>query len=311
MSKVIAPVLVFTILSVMVLAASAEAKSEFERTLDSLFVVASSMEITYQSMRDSAMNAIAAHGANAVPYLIEKFATKSSWDRWTVIWIFQRIGSPAVPLLLEALKRPDDLVVQRVAWALGDIKDSGAVDGLIGVCRHTCWQVRDEAVASLGRIGSTRAAETARGALQDTIGQVRKSAVVSCGQLKVTAAVRELVHALGDDFYGARLTAISSLLQLDTATVLAALADSLASPDAGIGNSVCRALGEIGSDEAVTLLSSQLDSADPVRRIHAALALTKADPKDECGYLGKYLQQETDRLARLKIESALQPLARE
>ena len=311
MSKVIANGVLFTILLIMVLSPSIEAKSDFERTLDSLFVVASSAEIQYQDLRDSAMNTIAAHGANAVPYLIEKFATKSSWDRWTVIWIFQRIGSPAVPLLLEALKRPDDLVVQRVAWALGDIKDSGAVDGLIGVCGHTCWQVRDEAIASLGRIGNARASETVRSALQDTIGQVRKSAVVSCGQLKVTAAVRELVHALGDDFYGARLTAVTSLLQLDTAAVMAALADSLESPDAGIGHMACRALGKIGNEEALGLLSGQLGSRDPLRRTHAALALTQADPKDECGFLAMYLEQETDRLARLQVQSALRPVASE
>jgi HEAT repeat protein len=311
MSKVIANAVLFTILLIMAMSPSSEAQGEFKRTLDSLFVVASSAEIQYQSLRDSAMNAIAAHGVNAVPYLIDKFTTKSSWDRWTVIWIFQRIGSPAVPLLLEALKRPDDLVVQRVAWALGDIKDSSAVDGLIGVCGHTCWQVRDEAVASLGRIGNARAAEAVKGALQDTIGQVRKSAVVSCGQLKVASAVGDLVHALGDDFYGARLTAISSLLQLDTATVLVVLADSLASPDVRVGHMVCRVLGEIGTDEAVTLLSSQLDSDDPDRRNQAALALTKVDPKDECGYVSKYRQQETDRAALLKIESALSPIVSE
>ena len=305
MSKVIATNLLLAILLVAMIAPDAAAKSDFDRTLDSLFVIASSMEIMYQNMRDSAMNQIASYGVNAVPYLIEKFTTKSSWDRWTVIWIFQRIGSPAVPLLLEALKRPDELVVQRVAWALGDIKDSSAVDGLVGVCHHPCWQVRDEVVGSLGRIGAARACETVMEALQDTIGQVRKSAVVSCGQLKVVDAVEELVHALGDEFYGARLTAINSLLLLDTTSVMAVLADSLNSPNVGIGHMVCRVLGEVGNEEALTLLSGQLDSIDPARRMHAALALTMAGPKDECGFLGKYLEQETNRLVRLKIESAL------
>ena len=305
MSKVIATKLVLAILLVMTVQPAAAAENDFERTLDSLFVVASSAEIMYQDMRDSAMNQIASHGVNAVPYLIDKFTTRSSWDRWTVIWIFQRIGSPAVPLLLEALKRPDELVVQRVAWVLGDIKDSSAVDGLIGVRHHPCWQVRDEAVGSLGRIGSARAAETVLEALQDTIGQVRKSAVVSCGQLKVADAVEELVNALGDGFYGARLTAINALLQLDTVRVVAVLADSLESLDVGIGHMACGVLGKIGNEDALTLLSGQLDSSDPARRTHAALALTIADPKDECGFLGEYLEQETDRLARLKVESAL------
>jgi len=305
MLKVIFKYLVFAFLVAVAIAPAVAAKSDFERTLDSLFVIASSAEIKYQSMRDPAMNEIAAHGVNAVPYLIEKFATKSSWDRWTVIWIFQRIGSPAVPLLLEALKRPDDLVVQRVAWALGDIKDTSAVEGLMGVCRHTCWQVRDEAVASLGRIGDRRASDTVIAALQDTIGQVRKSAVVSCGQLKAASAVEKLVSALGDEFYGARLTAVDALLQLDTAEVINVLVDSLGSSDAALGNMICRVLGKIGNEEALTLLAEQLESPDSGRRIHAAMALTEADPEDKCGFLKKYLESETDRLSRQKIESAL------
>jgi HEAT repeat protein len=305
MSKVIATNLVLAILLVAMIAPEAAAKSEFDRTLDSLFVVASSMEIMYQNMRDSAMNQIASYGVNAVPYLIGKFATKSSWDRWTVIWIFQRIGSPAVPLLLEALKRPDELVVQRVAWALGDIKDSSAVDGLIGVCHHPCWQVRDEAVGSLGRIGSARASETVREALRDSVGQVRKSAVVSCGQLRVTDAAGELVHALSDEFYGARLTAVNSLLQLDTVAVMTVLTDSLTSSNAAVGHMICQVLGRIVNEESLMLLAGQLDSSDLARRTHAALALTQVDPKDECGFLKKFLDSETDRLARLKLESAL------
>jgi HEAT repeat protein len=74
---------------------------------------------------------------------------------------------------------------------------------------------------------------------------------------------------------------------------------------------VCRVLGEMGNDQALTLLSDQLEAADPARRLSAALALTRADPKDECGFLAEYLEHETDRLARLKVESALNPIARE
>ncbi|MEW5795546.1 MAG: HEAT repeat domain-containing protein [Candidatus Zixiibacteriota bacterium] len=304
MNVILALALVAIIVSVA-LAPAVNAQSGFERTLDSLFVVASSAEIQYQDMRDSAMNQIAAYGVNAVPYLIDKLSTKSSWDRWTLIWIFQRIGSPAVPLLLEALRRPDDLVVQRVAWALGDIKDTSAVDGLIGVCGHSSWQVRDEAIAALGRIGQARASGAVLRALEDTIGQVRKSAVVSCGQLRVAEAVEELVHRLGDDFYGARLTAANSLLQLDTAAVLRVLKDSLESTNPMVGHMACRVLGRIGGDEALSLLIEQAESIDLVRRAHAAVALAKADPNDECAFRRQYLETEPDRLARLQVESTI------
>jgi HEAT repeat protein len=274
-------------------------------------VIASSGEVKYEKLRDPAMDQIAGLGVAAVPHLIDKFTTKSARERWTVIWILQRIGSPAVPDLLGALSRPDDLVVQRVCWALGDIGDTAAVEGLMGVANHSSWQVRDEAVGALGKIKDTRAARVVTAALMDTIGQVRKSAVVSCGQLGAQEAVEELTHALGDDFYGARLAAVNSLLLLDTTLALVVLADSINSADSQVGHLACQVLGRIGIDDALRLLVAQLSSPDPQRRAHAAVALAEADPLDNCGYLLKYLATEPDRLVRLKVESVLNPVRHE
>jgi HEAT repeat protein len=213
-----------------------------------------------------------------------------------------------VPDLVRALGRSEDIVVKRVCWALGDIKDSSAVEGLMQVCDHPSWWVREYAVEALGKIGDGAASEVVLAALKDTIGQVRKSAVVSSGQLQINEAVEELAHSLGDDFYGARLMAVSSLLRLDTALVLQTLADSLISPNRLVGDLACQVLGEIGSDEAMALLLTQLSSIDPNRRAQAAVALVTADPLDNCGFRKNYLDRETDRLVRLKIESALKNL---
>lgn len=305
MSKVILNCCSGAILLLTLAASTGRADSSLKRQVDSLFVIASSGEVKYQDLTDPAMDQIAAFGAEAVPILIDKFTTKSARERWTVIWILQRIGSPAVPDLVRALKRSDELVVQRVCWALGDIKDSSAVDGLMEICNHSRWQVRDQAVEALGRIGHQKASRVVMEALQDTIGQVRKSAVVSCGQLRVNEAAEELAGALGDEFYGARLMAVNSLLQLDTALVLTTLADSLNSQDTSVGNLACSVLGRIGGDDAMQWLLAQTSSSDPERRAHAAVALIQADPLDNCRFRSQYYDAETDRLVRLKIESAL------
>ncbi len=283
----------------------AEAQTPLDRQLDSLFVIASSAEIHYQDLREPAMDEMATYGADAVPFLVGKFETKSAWERWTVLWIFQRIGATAVPGLLQALKLSDGMVVQRVCWALGDIGDSSAVDGLMGVADHERWQVRDQALQALGKIGDTKAGPVVVQAFEDTIGQVRKSAVVTAGQLKLKEATVALVHELGDDFYGARLMAVNSLLSLDTAEVLSVLTDSLESVNKSVGDLACQILGEIGNDQAIRLLLTQTESPDPDRRAHAAVALVRADPQDNCRLRAQYYDGESDRLVRLKIESAL------
>jgi len=283
----------------------ANAQSAFEKKFDSLFVIAASGAIKYQDMTGPAMDSIAAMGVDVVPLLIDKFTTRSARERWTIIWIFQRIGSPAVPFLVRALQRDDDLVVPRVCWALGDIKDTAATLPLVEITRHHNWQARDEAVGALGKIGDRRASDAVMAGLSDSVGQVRKSAVVSCGQLGLQSAARPLVHALNDNFYGTRLTAVNSLLQLDTALVLEIVSDSLKSPSQWVGHLGCYILGEIGTDAALALLLEQTASADPVRRAWAAEAIIKADPLDNCSFRQKFVPQETDPLVRLRIQAAL------
>ncbi len=285
---------------------SAQSPSDLERKIDSLFVIASSGELKYRDMTQPAIDSIAAIGAPSVPWLVEKFSTKSARERWTVIWILQKIGSEAVPYLVKSLKRPEGLIVQRVCWALGDIKDTTSVEPLMEVADHPRWQVRDQAVEALGKIGDTRANQVVMRSLADSIGQVRKSAVVSCGKLKTFSAVSHLVHRLGDEFYGARLAASEALLKLDTTRVIEVLTDSLESSDVMVGNLACHVLGQIGTNEAINVLFAEIqEAASPERRAHAGIALIKADPLDNCGYRNEILEAETDRFVRLKLQSAV------
>ncbi len=281
------------------------ATGELEQRIDSLFVIASSGEVRFRDQNEPAMDSIAALGAPAVPYLIDRFTTRSARERWTVIWILQRIGSPAVPDLVQALRRSDGLVVQRVCWALGDIKDTMAVEPLIQVCSHPRWQVREQAIGALGKIADIRGGSAAINGLADSIGQVRKAAAVTCGKLKLHQSIRKLAHVLGDDFYGARLSAAASLLKLDTNAVVATLADSVRSANRLVGNIACDVLGENGTDDAMLILLGETGSDNPDRRAHAAVALVKADPHDNCGFRKQVIDRETDRLVLLKIQSAI------
>lgn len=285
--------------------------SDLQRKIDSLFIIASSGEVRYRDQNEPAMDSIAALGRPAVPYLIDKFVTKSARERWTIIWTLTRIGSKAVPDLVLALERPNGLIVERVAYALGDIKDSAAVGPLMKVCGHQRWQVRDEALGALGKIGDSRAELAVVSGLRDQIGQVRKSAAVSAGKLKLAATGEALVAMFDDAFYGARMTAMEAVMTFDTARVIDLLEQAMVSENPETGNQACRLLGQLGTDRAIRVLRDQLDSPSPERRLHAALGMVQADPLDNCGFRPLFLNETTDRLARLKIESAIAAYADE
>jgi HEAT repeat protein len=279
--------------------------SDLQRKIDSLFIIASSGEVRYRDQNEPAMDSIAALGRPAVPYLIDKFVTRSARERWTIIWTLTRIGTQAVPDLILALQRPNGLIAERVAYTLGDIKDASAVPPLMEVCSHQRWQVRDEALGALGKIGDRQAAPTIETGLKDRIGQVRKSAAVSCGKLKLSDAGEALVNMFDDPFYGARMSAMEAVVKFDTIRVMDLLDQAMTAHDPEIGNQACRLLGELGTDSALRTLRGQLDSPSPERRLYAALGLVRADPIDNCGFRHLFFNESTDRLARLKIESAI------
>jgi len=284
---------------------SLQAQSGLKHRIDSLFIIASSGEVRYRDQNEPAMDSIAALGAQAVPFLIDKFITKSARERWTIIWTLERIGSAAVPDLIKALRGRKSLVTGRVAWALGNIGDSSATAPLMEIVGHSSWLVRDRSITALGKIGDTRAGPVVIAALSDSVGQVRKSAVVSIGRLALVEAVQELVHLLGDNYYGARLVAVESLMKLDSILIVATLVDSIESSNRMVGHLACEVFSRLSTDETHDLLLQQTRSADPLRRAHAAVGLVLADPLDNCGFLPGFLEAERDRLTRLKVESAV------
>lgn len=303
--NVIAAVRAGTFLAVVWIGSTAAAQSRLEKTIDSLFIIASAGEVKFREMVQPAKDSIAAYGAEAVPVLVEKFATFSAREKWTVHDILRQIDSAAVPYLNNALNRDDGRIVQRICYTLGEIGDTSSVGPLLRVTDHERWQVREQAVGALGRIGDERAGPTVLAALDDSVGQVRKAAAVSLGKLEFGDGIRSLAHAMGDGFYGARMSAAEALLTFDTALVVAAVADSLESSNRLVGNLGCFVLGKLATDEAIELLLGQSRSADPLRRAHAGVALVTADPHDNCGYHRFLLINESDRFVRLKIESAI------
>lgn len=287
------------------MANTVRSQGTIKQKIDSLFVIASSGELKYRDLVKPGIDSIAAIGVAAVPILVDKFTTNSARERLTIINILKKIGSPAVPHLIVSLRRSEWLVVSRVCWTLGDIGDSAAVNPLVEACNHSGWQVREKALDALGKIKNNRAEETVLSALDDPIGQVRKAAVVASGKINLLGGINNLVHMLGDDFYGARMSAVSVLAGMDSTLVREALADSLRSENRLVGNLACRVLGLALTEEAVDLLIMQAESTDNNRRAHAIVALITGDPDNHWGYHDQMLEKESDRIVRLKIESAI------
>lgn len=284
---------------------NSSAQSLMEQKVDSLFMIASSGDIKFKDLVKPAIDSLAAMGGEITPLLIEKFDTKSARERVTLMNIIKKIGKPATPYLINSLGNSDGLIVSRVCSSLGDLKDSSAVEPLIGVKNHQRWQVREQAIGALGDIRDAQGSETVVEALADSIGQVRKSACVAAGKIDIETAIPQLVSRLGDDFYGARMSAKEALLKMDTAAVTGCIADSILSDNKFVGLISCQILAEYKTEPALEILYHTFMSGNKELRTPAAEALISADPENHCGYTDAVKQADFDRLSKIKIESAL------
>lgn len=299
----------FFILFVLVFACtticSFAALKPIQKTVDSLFTIASSGEIRFTAMVQPAIDSIAAMGGAAVPFLTPKLGTSSARERLTVINILKKIGAPAIPDLTVVLRGMNGLASERAANALGEIGDSSAKEVLIESITHTRWQVREESVGALGKLKTASVADAIRSAFADSVGQVRKSAAVAVGRLKLKDLIPNLLAQLDDPFYGARMATRSSLFQLDTADVIASLTPLVQSDRMLTREHAIFILGQLRQPSANGVLSAALKSENPSTRSAAAMALWNSGSTTAQNEVMAFLASETDSLTKIRVRSLI------
>lgn len=108
-------------------------------------------------VRQQSARAVVLIGGDVRPCLpILLAALQDRSFRWDALGALVKVGAPAVPAMLPALRDPDEIVRGDVARALGQLGPAAkeAVPALAGALGDDDRSVRREAVAALGRIGA-------------------------------------------------------------------------------------------------------------------------------------------------------------
>jgi outer membrane protein assembly factor BamB/HEAT repeat protein len=207
-------------------------------------------------VRATAEAALVRGARRSVP-LLKRFLAPEHEDLHVVTFeIIQRIGPPAIPLLVELL-RHERVSIRRTA-----------VDELIDLAPHTEW-IQPALRRALSDEDSTVAGDAAR-----ALGALGKSATPSVGAL-----VETLSHP---DPY-VRIYAAEALASIgpNAAGATNALAQALGDPVPGVRWAACEALASIGpaAQSAVPQLIEALEDEFLYVRIFAAGALGSIRPK--------------------------------
>ena len=206
--------------------------------------------------------------------------------------------------IVALLKEPDEEVRIRAATALGPMKDPRSVAALCDGLSDNSVKVRMAITESLGQIGGEDAIDALTVALKDQQPMVRKRALEALAEIGTVGARDEIGKVLrGDNVPDVRQSAARMLGQFPDADTIVLLKEAL-SDEFMVRVRACVSLGEMGLEEAGTVLLGLLK--DPVSeiRFHAANGLGAMGDKRALKTLEEMLF-ETDSLVLRGVGKAL------
>ena len=165
---------------------------------------------------------LAAHGARAIPDLLDSLQDESQHVRRNTCYALSAIGVPAVAPLIRALEAKNWWVRDSAAEVLGDMgRDAQkAVPALMHAVRDESDAIRSHAAEALGTTGqqSDTAVPALIAATQDAEESVRRNAVFALAQLGPHAkdAVHALKNVLFDENRYVRGDALHALQRIGT-----------------------------------------------------------------------------------------------
>lgn len=226
--------------------------------------------------------------AQPVPYtqvapLIEKLTDNDFRVRHDAANAVVKIGSPAVPFLIEALKTQSKQVRWRAASALAEIgaEASSAVPSLIAMLHDEDEYIRRIAAYALGKIGpqASSAVPDLIEALQDSDRNLTMVAAYALGKIgsEASVAVPTLISTLQNANADVRLSAATALGRIGAQekTAVPALIEALQDPDKYVRQGAADALGRFGAkaNKGVPALITALRDKNKYVRLNAASAL--------------------------------------
>jgi HEAT repeat protein len=137
-------------------------------------------------------------GSDAVPALLEALQTRDANLLSLYQQILARIPS-ATPSLIKTLKSAHPLIRGRAAEIFAINKDRSAAPALLDALQGEYFTVRSRAALALGKIGEPKAIQPLLQALKDTEDEVRIAACLALGSFKDPSSFDDITNVLLDD----------------------------------------------------------------------------------------------------------------
>ena len=214
----------------------------------------------------------------------------------------------AVEPLIQVLSDNDSNVRGGAADALSKIRDIRAVEPLIQFLKDNDSNVRCKAAMALGKIGDAKASEPLiRALLYDTDSEVRKNAAMALGEIKDPITSEPLIQAFMDTNYQVRRNAAIALEGIKVEIIgnivaLEILINALKDDDSQIRGSAVRVLTNTWATDQ---LIKNLKNDDEIIRQMVVRILGKIRAFEAVGSLIQMLKNDCSTAVREEVAIAL------
>ncbi len=233
--------------------------------------------------RDEAAHALAALGAPAIGPVADRYLVSTDADERDILAAIVRLAGDAALEPILARANPDAHGEAAHAWVrlLAATRSSHATSMLVGFARHADARVRQVAAAALAHLEDPEARRHAAAALRDTDPKVRAAAARGIARYGEPSSAPLLIARLMEESdEDAVVTMIDALGELRDPRAVPQLIESskaVIGPfqrrTARVRIAAIRALGAIGTDEALAVVRERLDSGTAEVRAAAARVL--------------------------------------
>ncbi|HSW30654.1 MAG TPA: HEAT repeat domain-containing protein [Longimicrobiales bacterium] len=195
--------------------------------------------------------------------------TQDRFARRTFLDTMVAMGPEAMPIVEKMAEDGRWFVVRNALAILGEIGGERPVDLIISTLAHTDARVRREALLALAKVGGEDAGQLVYGMIEDLDADVRLAAAMAAGELKVERALRPLLALLeqenDSDVVAGVLRALGQLGDPGAVNAIEkrAVGSFFSRPPADVRIAAYRALHNIGTPHAKSLIMEAADDKDP------------------------------------------------
>ncbi|MHB1193203.1 MAG: HEAT repeat domain-containing protein [Longimicrobiales bacterium] len=195
--------------------------------------------------------------------------TQDRFARRTFLDTMVAMGPDAMPIVEKMAEDGRWFVVRNALAILGEIGGERPVELIISTLAHTDARVRREALLALAKVGGEDAGMLVYGMIEDPDADVRLAAAMAAGELKVERALRPLLALLEQendaDVVAGVLRALGQLGDPGAVNAIEkrAVGSFFSRPPADVRIAAYRALHNIGTPHAKSLLMQAADDKDP------------------------------------------------